>query len=535
MAEQPEPERIVGRYALFGEVAAGGMATVHLGRLIGPAGFARIVAVKRLHPQFAKDPEFVSMFLDEARLAARIRHPNVVSTLDVVALEGELFIVMDYVEGESLARLRRLAGDRGAPLSQDVSRAIFVNVLHGLHAAHETRGETGAPLGLIHRDVSPQNILVGVDGVARLVDFGVAKAAGRMQQTKTNVVKGKVGYMPPEQLQRGKLDRRTDVYAAAVVLWESLAGQRLFDGANDFQVAEQIIHRGVQQPPSYFNSQVSAALDAVVMRGLQADPARRYATALDMADALEQSGALASARSIGQLVQALAADSLAARASRVHSIEGATPIGTSSVVAATLARPRNATVPAPMPVAEPTQAFAGPTHVLRPDSSAPAAPVAPSDTTRALPVQFAPAALQVPSDTVEAAPEPKAERNPHRAALIGVGVAFAVAFGVGLTLLVVRGALGTAEAPSPPPALEPGESDVPPASSQLRPSPEPAASLHLPDPAPEASLPKEQAVATASAKGLAIPPPVPAPRPPNRCNPPHYFDGPIKKLKPGCY
>src|SRR5271154_4965512 len=148
------PARAIGRYLLFGEIAAGGMATVHFGRLSGPAGFSRTVAIKRLHPNLAKDPEFVAMFLDEARLAARIRHPNVVPTLDVVATEGEIFLVMDYVQGESLSRLLHAASERKERAPLPVAASIMVNVLHGLHAAHEACDEQGQPLLLVHRDVS---------------------------------------------------------------------------------------------------------------------------------------------------------------------------------------------------------------------------------------------------------------------------------------------------------------------------------------------------------------------------------------------
>ncbi|MGH7280352.1 MAG: serine/threonine-protein kinase, partial [Polyangiaceae bacterium] len=230
----------MGRYALYAEIASGGMATVHFGRLLGPVGFSRTVAIKRLHPQFAKDPEFVSMFLDEARLAARIRHPNVVPTLDVVATQGELFLVIDYVQGESLSKLVRGARGRGQRVPPRIVATILSGSLHGLHAAHEARNERGEPLNIVHRDISPQNILVGTDGVARVLDFGVAKAAGRIQTTREGQLKGKLAYMAPEQLS-GDVSRKTDVYAAAVVLWEALTGRRLFTGENEAAILGKVI------------------------------------------------------------------------------------------------------------------------------------------------------------------------------------------------------------------------------------------------------------------------------------------------------
>jgi serine/threonine protein kinase len=206
--------RSIGRYVLYGEIASGGMATVHFGRLSGPAGFSRTVAIKRLHPQYAKDPEFVSMFLDEARLAARIRHPNVVTTLDVVTTGAEIFLVMEYVQGESLSRLLRAVRPMMTPADTRIVATIVSGVLHGLHAAHEARDEQGQPLRIVHRDVSPQNVLVGTDGVPRVLDFGVAKAAGRVQTTREGQLKGKLAYMAPEQV-RGEVTRVTDVYSAS--------------------------------------------------------------------------------------------------------------------------------------------------------------------------------------------------------------------------------------------------------------------------------------------------------------------------------
>jgi len=288
----------VGRYVLYGELASGGMATVHFGRLSGPVGFSRTVAIKRLHPHYAKDPEFVTMFLDEARLCGRIRHPNVVPTLDVVSTEGEIFIVMEYVAGEALSKLLKTAWQRNIPVPPRVAATILSSVLHGLHAAHQAKDEHGRELGIVHRDVSPQNILVGSDGTSRVLDFGVAKATGRLQTTRDGQVKGKIAYMPPEQLSGGVTSRQSDIYAASVVLWEALCGRRLFDGETEAITMVRALEGRIDLPSS-INRELNAAADEVVMRGLARDPADRFATARDMALAIEQNIGLASPYEVG--------------------------------------------------------------------------------------------------------------------------------------------------------------------------------------------------------------------------------------------
>jgi len=317
----PATPRIVGRYAIFDEIASGGMATVYLGRLMGAGGFARTVAIKRLHPQFARDPEFVAMFLDEARLAARIRHPNVVPTLDVVASKGELFLVMEYIQGESLSRLARALRAKGERVPIPILLRIIGDALQGLHAAHEARDERGLSLEIVHRDVTPQNVLVGVDGVGRLLDFGVAKAAGRAHTTRDGQIKGKLGYMAPEQLMGSGVTRQTDVYAASVVLWEMLAGERLFSGGSEVDVIAKLLKRDVK-PPSAYAPEVPAALDEVVMRGLAADVKERFATARDLCIALGGCGLQESAGIVvAEWVAGLATQALAERSAKIAAIE----------------------------------------------------------------------------------------------------------------------------------------------------------------------------------------------------------------------
>jgi len=323
--------RPLGRYLLFDAIAKGGMATVHFGRLSGPVGFSRTVAIKRLHPHLATDPEFVTMFLDEARLAARIRHPNVVPTIDVVATDGEVFIVMEYVSGESLVKLWRAHTARNERIPVRFALAIVAGALHGLHAAHEVRDESNTPLGLVHRDVSPQNILVGTDGAARVLDFGVAKARGRMQETgDSGSLKGKIAYMAPEQISGGAVTRQTDIYAAAVVLWELLAGRRLVEGDNDAARAAKIltsVNGGNLEPPSKYAPDIPPALDEIVLRGLAWPPPRRFETAKEMATLLERSGGLVPASELGEWVTQLAAPALGEPAERLQAIEASTSQG----------------------------------------------------------------------------------------------------------------------------------------------------------------------------------------------------------------
>jgi serine/threonine-protein kinase len=279
------PEAEVERYELLGELATGGMATVYLGRLRRPHGFNRLVAIKCMHPQYAKDSSFASMFVDEARLTARLRHPNIVPTLDIVADGGHLLIVMEYVEGESLAELLRLVRDSGDRIPVAIACAITHDLLLGLHEAHEARDDDGSHLAIIHRDVSPQNVVVGLDGLARVLDFGVAKARSRVHHSNDGEIKGKIPYMPPEQLYGEGIDRRVDVYAAGVLLWESLVGARLFEGASDEALVRRI-DAGEVARPSTRVSGISPELDALVMRALSKDANDRFPTALAMAEAL---------------------------------------------------------------------------------------------------------------------------------------------------------------------------------------------------------------------------------------------------------
>jgi eukaryotic-like serine/threonine-protein kinase len=310
---EPGKQAPSDRYTIYGEVASGGMATIQYGRLVGPGGFSRAVAIKRLHRQFSKDESFVAMFLDEARLSARISHANVVQTLDILSDPDELSVVMEYVHGESLSSLFERLTPRAERVPVRIAVTLVVGVLHGLHAAHETRGELGEPLHIIHRDVSPQNILVGVDGVARLVDFGIARAQGRSRATPAGQLKGKLAYMACEQYRGEEVDRRVDVYGASVVLWEALAGRLLFTGDSDAAVVSAVLNERVP-PPSELAPDVPPELDRIVLKGLSRDPNERYASAREMALALEQEVGVGSQSIVSDWLEQVAGDVLRQRA-----------------------------------------------------------------------------------------------------------------------------------------------------------------------------------------------------------------------------
>jgi len=321
-------ERVVwgGRYAIYDEIASGGMATVYLAaRLHVDTEVPRVVALKKLSAQFAKQPEFVAMFLDEAHLAARIRHPNVVATYECLRTDEGLGIVMDLVIGASLVSLARAGkGSMNLPPPLPITLAVITGALDGLHAAHQVSDDSGELLNLVHRDVSPHNILVGRDGVARVIDFGIAKAKGRLQVTDVGVLKGKFAYMSPEQIAGRALDRRADVYSTGIVLWESLAGRKLFrQGGNE----EALLQRGdgkVAIPlPSALNPEVPAALDAIVRKALAHDPEERFRSALAMAETIRAEVAVAEPGAVAEWVHGRVGATLDVLATRRAEIEEA--------------------------------------------------------------------------------------------------------------------------------------------------------------------------------------------------------------------
>jgi serine/threonine protein kinase len=316
------PTHTVGRYALFEQFAAGGMATVHFGRLDGAGGFSRVVAIKRLLPHLVQNREFTEMLLTEARLAARVRHPNVAATLDVVATKGDVLLVLDYVHGEALSTLcRTQAKDKKEQVPLPIAIGIALDMLQGLAAIHDATDEKGRSLSLVHRDVSPPNVLVGADGVARVLDFGIATALEHIEETAPERRKGKRGYMSPEQLRGERLTQRSDVFSAGVVIWELLALRRLFPADQEKEPGEAVL-RGGYPRVSQFRPEVPPALDDIVMRALSSDAEARFSSMHELAEAVEGAAPpRANARRIGEWVLDLARDALADRTRKVARVE----------------------------------------------------------------------------------------------------------------------------------------------------------------------------------------------------------------------
>jgi serine/threonine protein kinase len=307
---QPAPGRTasVGKYQLLAILGRGGMADVFLALSRGPMGFNKLVVVKRLRAALADDTQFRNMFLDEARLAARLNHPNVVHTYEVGAHEGVYFIAMEYLEGQSLNKVIKEALKREEEFDLNFCARVVSDALAGLHHAHELRDYDGTPLRIIHRDVSPHNVFVTYDGVVKLVDFGIAKAALSSVETEVGVLKGKVAYMSPEQADGRPLDQRADVFAMGIVLWELLTRQRLMQGDS----AAATLHRlmNVPIPPiSSIRPDVDPELEAIVARSLEKDPADRFQSAQEMRDTLEgyisQSGHPIRPDDVGRRVSAM--------------------------------------------------------------------------------------------------------------------------------------------------------------------------------------------------------------------------------------
>jgi serine/threonine-protein kinase len=518
----------VGRYVLHREIARGGMATIHIARLMGDEGFSRIVAAKRLLPELAEDSEFVAMFLDEARIASKVHHRNVVPVLDLVTTADDVMLVQEYVHGVPLHALLRAARQHKQHIPVRIAVAIATQVLAGLHAAHETTDEMGAPLHIVHRDVSPQNIMVAIDGSARLLDFGVAKATLAGHVTRSGSFKGKLAYSAPEQME-GKANRQSDVYALAVVLWELIVGHRLHGTAQG--EAELVATVMAGNMPSLCDTLSSEAewgaldpdewqhveaLDPIVSRGFAVSLDERWPTAAAMERALVEAVPPATVGEVAAWLKSIGKDLLDVREQLIAAEEQSWRS----------APERRMTVPA-----TPASLHHAPSQVRLRIATTPGT----VRTDNAQP--FATARYKV---------------------IAGVVALLALLIGGGLVLALNVPSAKTPEKPAP--ALAANPPPPPPATAVNPPPPSPALAVNPPPPAPDQPAPSEVVAAAkpaqaAPARAATVrrrvhvvakaaeppppPPPVetpaPAPEPPkDDCDPPYYFQGDKKVFKPSC-
>ncbi len=315
--------RSFGRYELLTELGRGGMAELHLARLSGIGGFSKLVAIKLMLPHLSANPEFVELFLNEGRIAARISHPNVCQVFEIGEADGQLFLVMEYLEGVTWDELlRQMPADPA--ITVRATAAVLAQIADGLHHAHELRDASGKRTPVIHRDVSPQNLFITTDGTCKVLDFGVAKVADSSAQTRTGVLKGKLPYMSPEQTKGEQLDARSDVFSTGIVLWESLAKRPLFAREAEFQVWLAVTSEPIV-PPSTYEPAYGRDLDAVVMRALARDRMARFPSmrvfAEDLRDAATAYGGAMSPAELGTFVRERCDDKLVARAVELASLQ----------------------------------------------------------------------------------------------------------------------------------------------------------------------------------------------------------------------
>jgi serine/threonine protein kinase len=305
----------LGKYELLRRLAVGGMAEIFLARAVGIEGFEKLVVLKSILGQHAGDEQFVRMFLDEARLAATFHHPNVAQVFDIGRVGQQHFFTMEYIEGQDLRQVLAAARQRSEGLPLEHAIAIVIGASAGLHYAHERTGPDGQPLRIVHRDVSPSNVLVSYDGCVKVVDFGIAKASTHKAATRTGFIKGKVLCMSPEQCRGETLDRRSDIFALGILLYELTVSKRPFEGENDYAILHQIVDKDVI-PPSAHRPDYPPALETIVLRALKRDREERYATAQELQIDLEtfarENDLVVSPIELGRFMNELFADAKAA-------------------------------------------------------------------------------------------------------------------------------------------------------------------------------------------------------------------------------
>lgn len=563
------------RYATLLKLASGGMATVWIGTVRGGMGFRQLVAIKKPHPHLLEQPEVRAELLAEAALASSIRHVNVVDVRDVEVRDGEISLIMDYIEGGSVSELLTSSLNGGPRVTPALAVRIMLDALAGLHAAHELVDERGRFVGLVHRDISPQNILVGLDGVARVVDFGVAKFDKKGDMTRDGQLKGKLPYMAPEYLRNEPFDRRADLFALGVVLWETLVAQRLFRGSHDADTLQKVLSTA---PPAVSRMiPEAAALDPILARALAKDPAQRYPTAAAMALDLETTaiaaGLVATPRELSEFVRASVGEALEERRARLREKTADAPSVASlfeGVRAVELGVPPTQMAPAPstqpidmqtMPlasplaprtlplgpntfgprVANPPQVASAPAHIPTLASQAPppqptllSQAQAPQPVAVSLPTllsqapqapqpaavsQPQPAAVSQPSSTSEVSGMPRSWRR--GGAIAGGLLAFAAlaAVGLGVALrepVVAESPLSAPSSSTPSPAAL---SALPALPAAVAPPPTPLASVAAPKER-KASAGSAGSAARGARLPTAIPVAPPAPTPPRAATAP---------------
>jgi len=278
--------RQIGKYELVSRLSSGGMGEIYLARQYGIEGFSKLVAVKTLQPHLADDQEFITMFLDEARLAARLIHGNIAEIYDLVFNDGDYYIVMEYVQGEDLETILNTCTEKNQEFPNQLAVRIIEQICEGLQYAHTKTDVDGNPLKVVHRDISPPNIMVTYNGTVKIIDFGIAKAITNRQTTRTNVIKGKHSYMSPEQCSGQEIDSRSDIFSLGIVFWELVTGRRLYNYSTEIQTQREIA-QGVVTHPSSVDKKISDSLEEIVLKALRKSPQLRYQTAYELQSELE--------------------------------------------------------------------------------------------------------------------------------------------------------------------------------------------------------------------------------------------------------
>jgi eukaryotic-like serine/threonine-protein kinase len=485
------------RYELLCPIAEGGMASVWIARQTGKHGFRKLVAIKTILPRYAAEPKFQQMFIDEARIASRIEHVNVTQILDVGEQHGITYLVMEYVDGDALSKMSRAAQKKDKPIPLGVLLRILADTCAGLHAAHELKDEAGQSLGVIHRDVSPQNVLVTTKGVAKLIDFGIAKARGRLgEDTKTDQVKGKVAYMAPEQALGRSMDQRADVWSVGAVLYQLLVGKSPYEGESEIQT---LLLMSSGRPPPPLPTSVPAPVAAIVRRTLSHSPEARYASAAELQEAIEKAMVEGGLVTTATQVAAFMADLMGDRAEkRKESIALGLKAADEREKLADIMQ-RNAEIPGPgsdSGVGTPSAGAAG-ARIVTASGVAPESQKSGSGQTLG-----GSAAMAVP--TVE--PSPPAEARSGR------GRTFAVVAGIAVVAVAAAVAVVATRKPEPGAAAT---DHVPSASAPAASTTVPAASASSATAAVDAA-PSSSAAATAAAPprpAVRWVPPTPAPTP----------------------